>query len=185
MPFSAKLQITPNAYRFARKVTSPRLMMIVTICSTTITLMIRCDVPNFGCGCRNQSGSTPSSETRFSTPFDPTMAVFTAPERISVPTTTTNTWNASRATNGPVQTHRQAADQVLEELRPYGVRNDHHREERNQRGEHHAVDENHQRRFFQVRQLGMLDFAIDLRERFFAAHGQHRMPQAHEDDRPP
>ena len=31
MPFIAKLQITPNAYRFARNVTSPRLTMMVRI----------------------------------------------------------------------------------------------------------------------------------------------------------
>ena len=44
------------------------------------------------------------------------MAVFTAPERISVPTTTTKMWKTSRATNGPVQAHGQAADQVLEDI---------------------------------------------------------------------
>ena len=35
--------------------------------------------------------------------------------------------------------------------------------------------------FLQIRQLGMLDFAVHLRERFLAAHGQHRMAQADED----
>ena len=33
----------------------------------------------------------PSSETLFRTPFEPTMAVFTAPARIKKPTTTTET----------------------------------------------------------------------------------------------
>jgi hypothetical protein len=37
------------------------------------------------CGFLNQSVSTPSSETRLSTPLEPMIAVFTAPDRISVP----------------------------------------------------------------------------------------------------
>ena len=36
-------------------------------------------MPYRGCGLRNQSGSTPSSDTRFSTPLEPTIAVLTAP----------------------------------------------------------------------------------------------------------
>ena len=80
----------------------------------------------------------------------------------------------------PVKTHGQPADQVLEELRPRLVGNDHHREERNQRREDHAVDENDQRRLLEVRQLGMLDFAVHLRQRLLAAHGQHRVAQPDE-----
>ena len=45
-------------------------------------------------------------------------------------------------------------------------------------GENQAVDENDEAGFFQVAQLGMLDLAIDLRHRLFAAHGQHRVAQA-------
>ena len=78
------------------------------------------------------------------------------------------------------EAHGQSADQVFEELRPGLVRNDHHREERNQRREHHAVNKDYERRFFQVQQLGVLDFAIYLCERFLAAHGQHGMAQPHE-----
>jgi hypothetical protein len=46
---------------------------------------------------------TPSSDTRLSTPFDPTIAVFAAPARIRNPTTTTNAWKNSRNDNGPVR----------------------------------------------------------------------------------
>ena len=64
-------------------------------------LMMRYEVPNFLCGWRNQLASTPSSDTRFSTPFEPTIAVFTAPAKINVPTTTTNAWKTNRIANGP------------------------------------------------------------------------------------
>ena len=82
----------------------------------------------------------------------------------------------------PVQMHRQAADQILGEVSAHAIRNDHHREKRNQRSEHQAVNKNHQPGFFQVLQLGMLDFAIHLREGFFAAHRQHGMAQADENN---
>ena len=81
----------------------PRLMMIVITCSITIRLMSRDVVPNWWCGCRNQSGSTPSSATRLSTPFEPMIAVFTAPDRISVPTSTTKPWNSRRSGSGPTR----------------------------------------------------------------------------------
>ena len=35
--------------------------------------------------------------------------------------------------------------------------------------------------FFEVGELGVLDFAVHLRQRFFAAHGQHGMAQPDED----
>ena len=41
-------------------------------------------MPNFGCGLRNQSGRTPSSAMRLSTPFEPTIAVFTALGAVSI-----------------------------------------------------------------------------------------------------
>ena len=72
------------------------------ICKTTTRLSNRDDVPNLGCGFKNQSGSTPSSETRFSTPLDPTIAVLTAPERIRKPTMTTTPFKISRAHCGPI-----------------------------------------------------------------------------------
>src|SRR5581483_11177399 len=41
------------------------------------------------------------AEARMSTPFEPTIAVLTAPAMISVPTATTKMWKARRARKGP------------------------------------------------------------------------------------
>src|ERR1035438_727677 len=49
------------------------------------------------------SGSTPSSATRLSTPLEPMMAVFTAPDKIRVPTSTTKAWNSRRTDIGPTR----------------------------------------------------------------------------------
>src|SRR5208283_4171365 len=115
-------------------------MTMVISCRMTIRLMRRELVPNLWWGWRNQSGSTPSSATRLSTPLEPMMAVFTAPDRIKVPTSTTKAWNSSHR-HRPHQEHGESADQVVQELLPRAVRNDHHREEGDQRREQHAVDE--------------------------------------------
>ena len=64
---------------------------------------MRYEVPKRRCGWRNQWGRIPSSETRFSTPFEPTMAVLTAPASIKTPTTTTKTRNTSRSDKGPTR----------------------------------------------------------------------------------
>ena len=72
-------------------------------------------MPKRGCGRRNQCGRMPSSETRFNTPFDPTIAVFTAPASISVPTMATK----ARKPAGPRaagEVHRESADGVVEEI---------------------------------------------------------------------
>ncbi len=81
----------------------------------------------------------------------------------------------------PGEIHREAADQIFEETLAHIVRDDHHGEERNQRREDQAVNENDHARFFEVGQLGAFDFAIDLRERFFAAHRQDGMAERDED----
>ena len=98
---NTKLQTTPKAYASPSVSTLPRLAMIVNSCRYTTRLMIRYVVPYFGCGFKNESGITPSSETRFNTPLEPTIAVFTAPERIRNPTPTTRAFSASRAQSGP------------------------------------------------------------------------------------
>ena len=85
---------------------------------------------------------------------------------------------------GPGQVHGDAADKVGEVIGPDIVGNDHHREERDQRGKQQAVDKNHQPGLLQVLQLGMFDLAIDLGQSFFAAHGQHGVPEADEEDNP-
>ncbi len=78
------------------------------------------------------------------------------------------------------QVHRQSADKIFQESLPYVVRNDHYGEEGNQRSEDHAVNENHQSSLFQVDEFGTFDFAIDLREGFFSAHGQYGVAQGDE-----
>ena len=60
-------------------------------------------MPNRRCGFRNHSVSTPSSDTRLSTPLEPTIAVLAAPARIRNPTTTTKAWNSSRSHSGPTR----------------------------------------------------------------------------------
>ena len=79
------------------------------------------------------------------------------------------------------QIHGQAADKIFQESLTHIVRNDHYREERNQRSEHHAVDKDDQPGFFKIGKFGAFNFAIDLRERFFSAHGQNRVAQRDED----
>src|ERR1700704_252284 len=96
-----KLQITPNAYASPRTYTSPRLARMVRICNPTTRLMMRELVPYLRWGKRNQSASTPSSETRLRTPLDPMIAVLTAPERMRNPTTTTNARKIRRRMRGP------------------------------------------------------------------------------------
>ena len=54
-------------------------------------------------GLRNHGTSTPSSATRFNTPFAPMMEVFTAPARIRPPTKTTNMWKIKRTMYGPLK----------------------------------------------------------------------------------
>ena len=86
--------------------------------------------------------------------------------------------------NRPDEVHGKAADEVVQEVLPRGVGDNHDREEGNQRGEQHAVDEDHEAGALQVLQLGIRDFAVDLGQALFAAHGQQRVaqPDKHGDD---
>src|SRR6266700_5490795 len=81
----------------------------------------------------------------------------------------------------PFQIHRQSADQVFQELLAHTIRNDHHGKERNQGGKDQTVDKNNRAGLFQVGKLGAFDFAIDLRQRFLAAHREDGMTQCDED----
>ena len=109
------------------------------------------------------------------------MAVLTAPERISTPTSTTTPWKSQAQGERADQVHGQAADQVVQELGPRGIGDDHPREKGDQRGEEHAVDEDHPAGAFQVLELGMGDFAVDLGQGFEAAHGEQRVAEADHD----
>src|ERR1700691_3612496 len=79
-----------------------------------------------------------------------------------------------------LEAHRQPADQILQKALANVVGNDHHREEGNQRSENQAVNENDQTGLLEVQQLGAFDFAVHLRERFLAAHGQHGVSERDE-----
>ena len=87
--------------RYYREMGVAMAAYIVTICSSTMRLISRYVVPNFLCGLRNHSVSTPSSDTRFRTPLEPMMEVLMAPERIRKPTTTTKTRKTTFRTCGP------------------------------------------------------------------------------------
>ena len=78
----------------------------------------------------------------------------------------------------PNHEHREPADQVVAVVRhAHAVRNDHHREERDQRGQQQAVDENDHAGAQQILELGRLDLAIDLGQRFLARHREDRMAE--------
>ncbi len=82
----------------------------------------------------------------------------------------------------PDHVHRQAGDQVVAVNRhAHRVGDQHHRQQRTDAGEEEAVDRDHDRGALQVLELGMLDLAVDLGQRFLAAHGQHRMAEGHQD----
>ena len=108
----------------------------------------------FCAGARNHSGSTPSSATRFNTPFDPMMAVFTAPARISVPTSTTNPWNISFSTTRARQetsTIRRSDYPDTSRARRSGISIT--AKKRDERREQHAVQKDHvpaRSRFFSL-----------------------------------
>ena len=84
-----------------------------------------------------------------------------------------------------LEVHGEAADKVLEEILALLIGDDHHREERNERGEDQAIDEDDQAGLLEVRELRMLDFAVDLGQGFFAAHGEDRVAEAYKDGNEP
>ena len=92
--------------------------------SMTIKFRMREVVPYSRCGSRNRSANTPSSATRFNTPFEPTSDVLTAPARMVSRLERRNhgrrVWQSWAG-----QKHRQTADQVIEVLRPLRVSDQH------------------------------------------------------------
>ena len=91
----------------------------------------------------------------------------------------------------PRHVHGQSADEVVAvELHADFVGNQHHGQEGNARREQQAVDEDDEGRLLEVLHLRRFDFAVDLGQRLFAAHGQDRMPEGqqqadHADDAHP
>jgi len=110
-----------------------------------------CQTGGEGAGTSRKERHPPKrdSERRLNLP----MAVFTAPASIKVPTKTTKPWNTMRSMSGRPYSS-QSADQIVEEVLAHPIRNDHHREEGNERGEEHAVDEDDQSGLLQMGSLG-------------------------------
>ena len=78
--------------------------------------------------------------------------------------------------------HGEAGDQVVLVNRdPHRVRNDHHEQQRREPGKDEAVNRDDDGGALQVLQLGMGQFAVDLGQRFLAAHGQHGMAEGDQD----
>src|SRR5205814_2236578 len=153
---------------------------MVASCKAIMRLMRRNVVPYFRCGSRKQSGRTPSSTSRYSTPFDPMIAVLTAPERIRTPTSTTNAWKASLRPKGPAR-NIEIRYQIVKVLTALATWDDHHGEERYQRRGQHAKDENYQTSPFELAQLGGSDLPVDLRQALLTAHCEQRMSLSDED----
>ena len=83
---------------------------------------------------------------------------------------------------GPVLIHGQPGDEVvLVNRNSHRVRNNHHEQQRREPGKNETVDRDDDGRALQVLQLGMGQFAVDLGQRFLAAHGQHGMPKGNQD----
>ena len=75
--------------------------------------------------------------------------------------------------------HGESSDQVVAvHLRPDIVGDQHDRQQRDKAGEYEAVDTDDNGCALQVFQLGVREFPIYLRQRFFAAHGEHGVPEA-------
>ncbi len=78
----------------------------------------------------------------------------------------------------PDHEHRESADQIVAVVgHADAVGDDHDGEERHQRGQEQAVDENDEPGTEKVLQLGRRDFAVDLRERLLTRHREDRMPE--------
>ena len=134
---------------------------------------------------------TPSSATRFNTPLEPMMAVFTAPARIRKPMTTTKAFNSNRAIKGPAMYIASPPIRLSAVgLHAHLVGDQHHRQEGNPGREHEAVDKDDESRLLEVLHFGRFHLAVDLGQRLFAAHRQDRMPEGdqqadHADDAHP
>src|ERR1019366_1235385 len=74
--------------------------------------------------------------------------------------------------DGADQVHGKAADQVVEILGPGGIRDDHHGEEGNQRGEDHTVDEDHEAGALPVLELAQ---GIGVELEAFVGGKRHRL----------
>ena len=81
----------------------------------------------------------------------------------------------------PNNIHCQAADEIVFEAHSNVVGNNGGGEKGNKRREDEAVNEDDHRGLFEIWQLGVRHFSVDLRERFKPAHSQHGMAERHQD----
>ena len=82
------------------------------------------------------------------------------------------------------QVHGKAGDQIVFVNRhPNRVRDDHHEQQGCEAGEYEAVNGDDDSRAFQVLQLGMCQFTIDLGKRFLATHRQHGVAEGDHDSK--
>ena len=82
----------------------------------------------------------------------------------------------------PPQIHGESGDEViLVDWHPHRVRNNHHEQQRCHPRKNEAVNSNDDGGPLQVLQLRMGKLAVDLGQRFLAAHGQHGMAEGNED----
>ena len=82
---------------------------------------------------------------------------------------------------GPCKHHREAADQVVENIGALRIRDQHDGEEGDQRGKEHAVEEDDQACAQKVLPLRRFDLAIYLGQRLFAAERKHGMAEPDSD----
>src|SRR5262249_23053522 len=74
----------------------------------------------------------------------------------------------------------EAPDEVFQKALADVIGDDHDCEERDERSEDQAVNENDEAGFFEIRKLRVLDFAIDLSEGFFSAHSEDGVTESYE-----
>src|SRR5882724_781021 len=83
---------------------------------------------------------------------------------------------------GADHVHGEAGDEVvLVDGDADGVGDEHHREQGSEAGEEEAVDGDDDGGSLEVLELGVGDFAVDLGEGFFAAHGEDGVAEGDED----
>ena len=121
-------------------------------------------MPYLLCGARNQSVSTPSSETRLSTPFDPMIEVLIAPAQHQESDDHDERLKQQLQRHRAGKIHRNAADQVVQILRPDVVGDERVGEERDKRREQQRIHEDHEPGAHQILVLRVFELAVDLGE---------------------
>src|SRR5262245_60405697 len=77
--------------------------------------------------------------------------------------------------------HREAAEQIVNVLRPYRIGNDHRGKQRNHTGRNDGIAANNVCRDFEVLQLWGSNLAVHLGQGFKATHRKDRMSESDDD----